>query len=131
MLNDLSRVLATKSNPISLLTGVSHEKLQVLHRWTSWTMFILALIHTFPFIIVHVGKGDMMYQWSTSLEYWTGVAALVPQGWLNIMSIGCIRSRYYETFKSLHLVAVVLFVFFLFVHVDFTLTSAYVQYSVS
>lgn len=64
---------------------------QVFHRWTSWAMFVLALIHTFPFIIVHVWKGDMMLQWKTSVVYWTGVAALIPQAYLNIMSIGPIR----------------------------------------
>lgn len=54
-------------------------------------MFVLALIHTFPFIIVHIAKGDMVLQWNTSLVYWTGVAALIPQAYLNIMSIGPIR----------------------------------------
>lgn len=54
-------------------------------------MFVLALVHTFPFIIVHIGKGDMALQWKTSVVYWTGVAALIPQAYLNIMSIGPIR----------------------------------------
>ena len=101
-------LLSSKANWITLVTGISHEKLQVssiyikrdranhrtvkvFHRWTSWAMFVLAIVHTFPFIIVHIGKGDMMLQWRTSLVYWTGVAALIPQAYLNIMSIGPIR----------------------------------------
>lgn len=87
-------MLSSKANWVTLVTGVSHEKLQVLHRWTSWAMFVLALIHTFPFIIVHIWKGDMMLQWRTSVVYWTGVAALIPQAYLNIMSIGPIRCVY-------------------------------------
>lgn len=54
-------------------------------------MFALALIHTFPFIVVHVRKGDMVEQWNTSVAYWTGVVALFAQAYLTIMSIGPIR----------------------------------------
>jgi hypothetical protein len=39
---------ATKANWITLLTGVSHERLQIFHRWISYAFFILALLHTFP-----------------------------------------------------------------------------------
>ena len=42
---------SSKSNMITGLTGVSHEKLQVFHRWISYACFVLALIHTFPFIV--------------------------------------------------------------------------------
>jgi hypothetical protein len=58
---------------------------------SSKLMFVLALVHTFPFIVVHIQKGDMMLQWKTSVVYWTSVAALIPQAYLNIMSIGVIR----------------------------------------
>lgn len=84
-------ILASKTNWITIVTGVPHEKLQVFHRWSAWAMFVLALIHTFPFIVVHIQKGDMMLQWRTSLEYWTGVAALIAQAYLIIFSIGPLR----------------------------------------
>jgi hypothetical protein len=87
----LYRVLSSKLNYITYLTGISHEKLMVFHRWTSWAMFVLARVHTFPFIVVHIQKGDMMLQWKTSVVYWTGVAALISQAYLNIMFIGVIR----------------------------------------
>jgi ferric-chelate reductase len=74
-----------------MLTGVPHEKLQVFHHWTSYAMFILALVHTFPFIIYHIDKGDMVKQWNTSVTYWTGVAALIPQAYLTVMSLPAIR----------------------------------------
>lgn len=32
-----------------------------------------------------------MYAWKNEIYYWTGVAALVPQAWLNITLIGPIR----------------------------------------
>ncbi|KUJ12464.1 uncharacterized protein LY89DRAFT_208058 [Mollisia scopiformis] len=116
-------LLSQKTNYITLLTGISHEKLQVYHRWTSWTMFVLALVHTFPFIVVHIQKGDMVMQWDVEVTYWTGVAAIITQAWLNIMSIGPIRNRYYEFFKATHYLAIGFFIFFFFIHCDFRLTS--------
>ncbi|KAK1142280.1 hypothetical protein N8T08_008025 [Aspergillus melleus] len=115
--------LSTKANLISALTGVSHEKLQVFHHWTSYAMFVLALIHTFPFIIFHIWKGDMVKQYNTSIAYWTGVVALIFQTYLTVMSLPSIRNRYYEFFKATHLLAALVFVLFFFLHCDFRLSS--------
>ncbi|KAH9894984.1 ferric reductase NAD binding domain-containing protein [Cubamyces lactineus] len=116
-------VFATKVNLIGILTGVSHEKLQVYHRWSAWIMYITSLIHTFPFIVQSIRMGEMTTNWNTTPWYWTGVAALVPQTWLVFMSWGPIRNRYYETFKKLHFIASGVFVAALFVHCNFRLTS--------
>ena len=86
-----ARALSTKANLISGLTGIAHERLQVFHHWTSYAMFVLALIHTFPYIIYHIWKGDMMHQWKTSIVYWTGIASLVSQTYLTLMSLPFIR----------------------------------------
>lgn len=132
--------LSSKQNYITALTGVSHEKLQVrskfqtviliadksyklYHQACSWAMFVLALVHTFPFIILHIRNGDMVKQWNTSVVYWTGVAAIIPQAWLTFMSLGSIRNRYYDFFKSTHLLAALVFVVFFFIHCDFRLSS--------
>ncbi|KAM0748822.1 hypothetical protein T439DRAFT_357978 [Meredithblackwellia eburnea MCA 4105] len=116
-------IFASKWNPITQLTGISHEKLQPLHRWTGWIMYICALLHTFPFIVVDIQNGMMEEMWEMYL-YKSGVAALVPQTFLVVMSIGCIRNRYYETFKSLHFLMAAFFILMLFVHCEFTMTSA-------
>ncbi|KAI9068058.1 hypothetical protein FKP32DRAFT_1642960 [Trametes sanguinea] len=116
-------LFATKINPIGMVVGVSHEKLQVYHRWAAWIMYITALIHTFPFIVQEIRLGKMSTDWATQPWYWTGVAALVPQTWLVFMSVGPIRNRYYEIFKKLHFVASGVFVSALFVHCNFSLTS--------
>jgi predicted ferric reductase len=39
-------MLAAKRNLISVLTGISHERLQVFHQWVAYFMFVLALLHT-------------------------------------------------------------------------------------
>ncbi|KAF9888879.1 hypothetical protein FE257_008249 [Aspergillus nanangensis] len=115
--------LSAKANLISALTGVSHEKLQIFHHWTSYAMFVLALVHTFPFIIYHIDQGDMVSKWKSDLTYWTGVAALVPQTYLTVMSLPSIRNRFYEFFKATHFLAALLFLLFFFFHCDFRLSS--------
>ncbi|KAL0937088.1 ferric reductase transmembrane [Colletotrichum truncatum] len=116
-------VLGAKSNPISTLTGISHEKLNVWHNWVAWAMFVLALIHTFPFIIFHIWKGDIVKSWNDGGTWVTGVIALLAQAWLTFMSIRWIRDRYYEFFKATHFVAAAIFFIFFFIHCDFRLTS--------
>ncbi|KAJ5503145.1 hypothetical protein N7463_006019 [Penicillium fimorum] len=115
--------LSTKANMISGVTGIPHEKLQVFHHWTSYAMFVLALIHTFPYIIYHIRKGDMVHQWKTSVVYWTGVASLISQTYLTFMSLPFIRNRFYEFFKATHIFVAVVFVVFFFLHCDFRLSS--------
>lgn len=82
---------AGKSNWITLIIGVSYERLQVFHRWISYAMYLLALIHTFPFIVYNIRMGTMVEQWDTSVTYWTGVVALLAQSWLTFASFGPIR----------------------------------------
>ncbi|OTB15761.1 hypothetical protein K445DRAFT_317405 [Daldinia sp. EC12] len=116
-------ILPTKSNFIASLTGVSHERLIVFHNWIGWAMFALALVHTFPFIVFHIWKGDMVNVWNTSVVYWTGVVALIAQAYLQVFSLRFIRDRFYEFFKVTHYVAAVVFVVFFFIHCDFRLSS--------
>jgi len=115
---------AGKSNFITLVTGVSHERLQVFHRWIAYAMYTLALLHTFPFIVFHIWKGDMVMQWNTSLSYWTGVVALVAQTWLTFASFAPLRNLVYEWFKISHFIAGTVFMVFFFIHCDFTLSTS-------
>ncbi|KAJ7606729.1 FAD-binding domain-containing protein [Mycena polygramma] len=112
---------ATKVNFVGLLTGTSHEKLQVFHRWSAVFMYITSLVHTFPFIVQNIKMGEMEAEYKASGAYWTGIAALVPQTYLIALSWGIFRNRYYEIFKKC--VASGIFMAALFIHVDWTLSS--------
>lgn len=46
--------LSMKANIISFLTGIGHERLNVLHRWGGYICLILAIIHTVPFYITPI-----------------------------------------------------------------------------
>ncbi|KAJ5632789.1 hypothetical protein N7490_009128 [Penicillium lividum] len=116
-------ILGAKTNPITLLTGISHEKLFVWHNWVAWAMFVLALVHTFPFIVYNMWMGDIKEQWTTGGVWVTGVVALIAQAWLTFMSIPWIRNRYYEFFKATHFFMAMVFVIFFFIHCDFRMSS--------
>lgn len=84
-------MLATKANPISLLTAISHEKLIDWHKWIAYAMFVLALVHTFPFVVYHMWMGDIVEQWNDGGLWVTGVVALIAQAWLTFASVPWLR----------------------------------------
>ncbi|KIW36422.1 hypothetical protein, variant 1 [Exophiala oligosperma] len=114
---------STKANMVTFVTGVSHEKLQVFHRWISYACLVLALVHTFPFIIYLIHRGTMVKEWNTEIFYWTGTVALLFQGWLTFASFSILRNWWYESFKIAHRVSAAMFVLFLFWHCNFELSS--------
>lgn len=46
--------LSSKVNFISILTGIGHERLNVLHRWLAYICLILSIIHTVPFYVTPI-----------------------------------------------------------------------------
>ncbi|TID25804.1 hypothetical protein E6O75_ATG03667 [Venturia nashicola] len=115
---------ASKTNWITLVTGVSHERLQVFHRWIAYAFFILSLLHTFPFIVYHIHWHSMKAHFMGSLLfYWTGIVAIIFQAWLTFASHSTIRKMNYEFFKFMHFAAAIVFMIVLFWHCDYTLTS--------
>lgn len=114
---------AGKSNLITMATGVSHEKLQVYHRWISYAFLLTALVHTFPFIVHNIQIGTMVSSWNTTVFYWTGTIALIAQAYLTFASISPLRTMSYEWFKFSHFLAALVFVLFLFFHCDHTLSA--------
>lgn len=67
-------------------------QLYVIDRSQDWCIVdIASLMHTFPFIIWDARGGELDGLQTRDPFYWTGVAALVPQTWLMIMSWGPIR----------------------------------------
>jgi predicted ferric reductase len=120
--------LSMKANMITMLTGIGHERLAVLHRWAAYICLVLALIHTIPFYITPVwDQGALaVFQSYFSGQYYiygTGVAALVPLLFLCVHSLPWIRSRMYELFIWLHLPTSVLFIAMMFWHCNNYLTS--------
>ncbi|KID88069.1 Flavoprotein transmembrane component [Metarhizium guizhouense ARSEF 977] len=112
-----------KANMVTALTGISTERLNTWHSWVSWAMLVLALIHTFPFIVYHRDKGDLTAAFRTGGVWLTGVVAIIAQAWLTFMSVSWIRNKWYEFFKSTHYFFAAVFLVFFFLHCSFRLTS--------
>lgn len=86
-----NRILSAKANPIATLLGTSHENLIVWHSWLAWASFVLALIHTFPFVVYGMDMGSIEMDWSMGGLWKNGVIALVAQAWLTFFSIRWLR----------------------------------------
>ena len=120
--------LSMKANIITMMTGIGHERLNVLHRWGGYICLLLALIHTVPFYVTPVwDQGALqVFQSYFSGQYYiygTGVAALVPLLFLCVHSLPFIRSWMYELFVALHVPASIIFLAMMFWHCNNYLTS--------
>lgn len=120
--------LSTKANFITVVTGIGHERLNVLHRWAAYICLFLSLIHTIPFYITPVWDGGGLstfesYFAGSYYTYATGVAALVPLIVLCVHSLPILRRRMYELFVALHVPISIVYLGMLFWHCHNYLTS--------
>jgi predicted ferric reductase len=120
--------LSMKANLITMMTGIGHDRLGVFHRWGGYLCLFLALVHTVPFYIQPVweqGGPQIFYALfqRTPYVYGTGLACLVPLGFLCIASLPFLRSMAYELFAICHIPVGILYVGLLFWHCNNYLTS--------
>lgn len=120
--------LSMKANLISLMTGIGHERLNVLHRWGGYLCLLLSLIHTVPFYISPVWDQGAQQVFQNYFNgqfyvYGTGIAALVPLIFLCVHSLPFLRRWMYELFVALHVPASIVFVAMVFWHCNNFLTS--------
>ncbi|KAL3472321.1 ferric reductase NAD binding domain-containing protein [Aspergillus californicus] len=120
--------LSTRANFISMLTGIGHERLNVLHRWAGYICLFLGLVHTIPFYVTPVWEHGMLAVYQQYLPqniyvYGTGLAALVPLVFLCIHSLPILRDWMYELFVKIHLPVSIIFIAMLFWHTKNFLSS--------
>ncbi|KAI8623396.1 ferric reductase like transmembrane component [Xylariaceae sp. FL1651] len=118
-----------KANLLTLITGIGPERLNVFHRWAGYLCLFLSLVHTVPFFVQPVWDdgGLQIYQklfpQGSGVIYGTGIACLVPLGWLCVASLPFIRRIAYEVFIILHVPVGILYVGLLFWHAKNYLAS--------
>jgi predicted ferric reductase len=118
-----------KANLISALTGIGHDRLNVLHRWGGYLCLFMALVHTIPFYVTPVWDHNglsvfkKLFTQGGGVIYGTGIAALVPLIWLCVASLPIIRSLAYELFVVLHVPVAIVYLGLLFWHTHNYLTS--------
>ena len=119
---------AAKTNFLSLLTGIGHERLIVLHRWGAYLVTLLALLHAAPFWYQSArdAPGFAIYKLYFFQHYYiftTGICALAPLLFLFVHSLPILRHRAYEFFAILHIPVSILFLGMMVWHCHNYLTS--------
>ncbi|KAF8909688.1 ferric reductase like transmembrane component-domain-containing protein [Gymnopilus junonius] len=116
-------LLPMKHNVLRSLTRLTIETAQTLHKWFGWFCLFFSLVHTIAQTIRALRQAPWTYTYAHNVYYRTGFAALGPLTWLCFLSIPWVRHRFYETFYILHLVGALLFVVFMYLHLDNDLGS--------
>lgn len=124
--------LAGKVNIVTYIAGISHEKLNVLHRYVSYLMLGLAIAHVIPFIVAPLqdskgGTALLKKQWApqgfeSATEY-SGIAPFVILVFIAVFSIPWIRRCAYELFVHSHILAAIAYLAAMFWHVGKELDS--------
>ena len=118
-------LLSCKFNIISILTGISYERLNWLHRWAARTVFFTAIVHM-SFFLREWWLADMIkleLQMMPMVKY--GIGALGVIGWMIFSGFGYFRSAAYEFFVAQHICAAMVLLWLLLSHVP-----AYARYNI-
>jgi ferric-chelate reductase len=113
-------LLVGKNNLISLITGVSYERLNVLHRWVSRVLLLLATIHFGSQSYGWNKYGVMQLEWQTDTCPPTGIAAYALLLWLNLSTLAPFRHFSYEFFVVQHIITFFGFIIAVMYHLPST-----------
>ncbi|KAL8828436.1 MAG: hypothetical protein Q9191_002594, partial [Dirinaria sp. TL-2023a] len=113
-------VLSGKANLVTLLTGISHERLNIVHRWVGYMCLGLSVVHTVPFLVAPYRDGGYaalhkQFYKPGAFEY-TGVPPLAMLAGITVFSIPFIRNRFYESFYFLHILLYITYIGLCFWH---------------
>jgi predicted ferric reductase len=116
--------LGTKANVLSLVTGIGHERLNVVHRWLGYLCLFMSLVHMVPFYVTPVWDDGALALFSQYLIpqgtniyiYGTGLAAFAPLAFLCVHSLPFLRAKTYELFAYTHGPVAVIFLGMLIWH---------------
>ena len=118
-------ILSGKGNIITLLTGISYERLNWLHRWVARTIFLTVIVH-WSFFFTEWDIADFVkleLEWMPMVKYGFGAWATI--GWMVLTGFGFFRSLCYELWLLQHLAAATVLLWLVYSHVP-----SYAQYNV-
>jgi predicted ferric reductase len=97
--------LGTKNNVVSLITGISYDRLNYIHRMMARTCFMLLWVHAAGEIVSTPDFQDSLS------EAWlrAGITAMVAFSILIIVSLRPVRTQAYELFFYIHFLGVGIF----------------------
>ncbi|KAF2749080.1 ferric-chelate reductase [Sporormia fimetaria CBS 119925] len=109
-------LLAGKNNLIGYLVGISHERLNWIHRWCARCMLLTATLHMGYFFADWAPYDYIGTQIEINPIVWKGLAAWVVLAWIVFSSMSPIRGWCYEFFVVQHLVSFALLIAFIYIH---------------
>ncbi|WPG97757.1 ferric/cupric reductase transmembrane component 7 [Acrodontium crateriforme] len=118
-------LLSCKFNPISILTGISYERFNWLHRWAARTVFLTLIVH-WSFFFTEWSLADMVqmeFEMMSMVKYGFGAWSVI--GWMVLSGFGFFRKMNYELFVAQHICAAAVLLWLIFIHVP-----AYARYNV-
>ena len=117
--------LGGKINVISLITGISYERLNWLHRWVARTLFLTVIVH-WSFFFREWWIADFV---NLELEMMPivkfGFGAWGVLGWMVITGFGFFRQLSYEFFVLQHIASFTVLLWVVYTHVP-----SYARYNV-
>ncbi|PLW37983.1 hypothetical protein PCANC_21316 [Puccinia coronata f. sp. avenae] len=114
---------ATKRNFLVYFTGVSFQRIMDFHKWAPWICLYMSILHTWTMIIRIERQQPWSYTITHNKLYWNGFPPLLALGWLCVMSLGPIRARFYESFFIFHMIAALVFLVWMYIHLENVLDS--------
>ncbi|KAF7912184.1 uncharacterized protein EAF01_001205 [Botrytis porri] len=102
-------ILGAKNQPLKVLTGVSYESLNIIHRRLGELIMVAALIHAGAmfvmwYVILVPFSGWTIWDFLTNPCIYLGLSALFTYKSLYVTSLASFRQRWYEVFLGLHVV---------------------------
>lgn len=113
-------LLAGKNNLIGFVTGVSYERLNILHRWVSRMLLLLATLHMGYQNYGWSQYGLRQLEWSTDSCPPTGIATYAILLWINLSTFAPMRNFSYEFFVVQHLITFFGFIIAIMFHLPST-----------
>ncbi|SPO04579.1 related to ferric reductase (metalloreductase) [Cephalotrichum gorgonifer] len=109
-------MLSMKINPITLVTGLSHERLNWLHRWVARTVFVTATMHGFHFWTqwVRADFVELELRIMPLVKYGLGAWAVLL--WNVVTTFYPLRALSYELFVLQHLASAAVFLWLMYRH---------------
>lgn len=117
--------LSCKINLISIITGISYERLNWLHRWVARTLFMTVIVHWAYFFQEWTLADFVQLELKTMPMVKYGFAAWALIGWMMLSGLGYFRAQQYEIFRLLHIASAAVLLWLVYVHVP-----AYARYNV-
>jgi len=113
----LMYLLASKCNVLGFIAGISHERLNWLHRWVARTVFVTATVHGWHFWTEWVLADFVDYQLEMMPMVKYGLGAWGILLWAVVSSFAPLRWMSYEFFVLQHIATAVVFLWVVYEHV--------------